>query len=127
MGLTGISAWEAIKTLPDEALGPEPYLKISGVAIALAQVLEADNKPLEAYRIYAEALQLARPSLKEGIAEFYDISPESLKAQKTALGLRERKRTVAISLNSEKWQNNTLFLPKTKENGWLMQYQRSYE
>ncbi|KLO19403.1 hypothetical protein SCHPADRAFT_935459 [Schizopora paradoxa] len=91
-------AWETIKTLSDEVHAPKPYMKTSDVAIALAQVLEADNKPLEAYGLYTEALQLARPLLKEDSARAFDVSLEGLKAQTSALSLGERERTVAIAL-----------------------------
>ena len=36
--------------------GPDPHLKTSGIAIALADVLEADGKHGEAYDVYLDAL-----------------------------------------------------------------------
>lgn len=51
------SALETAHTLPREAFGTDPYLKLSGIAIALAGVLEAADKPKEAYEAYTAALQ----------------------------------------------------------------------
>ncbi|GJE94833.1 hypothetical protein PsYK624_110080 [Phanerochaete sordida] len=50
-------ALETAHTLPLEAFGTDPYLKLSGIAIALAGVLEAADKPKEAYEAYTVALQ----------------------------------------------------------------------
>ncbi|KLO19404.1 hypothetical protein SCHPADRAFT_865317 [Schizopora paradoxa] len=112
-------AWETIKTLPNEALAPEPYMKTSGVAIALAEVLEADNRPLEAYAIYEEALQLARPSLKVDPSSTDKPEAPETKAQTPAvLNLRERKCTVAIALKlGEIAEQHDL--PAADEEKWL--------
>ncbi|KAI5121720.1 hypothetical protein M0805_002113 [Coniferiporia weirii] len=49
-------AWEVVNTLPPSSLSPDPYLKISGVAIVLAEVLEADHQLEQAFTILREAL-----------------------------------------------------------------------
>ncbi|KAF6745038.1 hypothetical protein DFP72DRAFT_1051606 [Ephemerocybe angulata] len=43
--------------MPIDKFGYHPYLKISGIAISIAGVLEADGKAENAYHIYQEALQ----------------------------------------------------------------------
>ena len=55
-------AWQTAQTLPISALSSEPYLKLSGIAIALAEVLEASNRPSEAYETYSTALAQLRAS-----------------------------------------------------------------
>ncbi len=53
-------AWQTTKTLPIESFRSQPYLKTSGIAILLAEVLEntdGDDKKLEAYDVYVEALK----------------------------------------------------------------------
>ena len=42
--------------LPLEKLSPEPYLKISGIASVLGDVLESNNRPQAAYEIYTSLL-----------------------------------------------------------------------
>lgn len=81
-------------------------------------MLEADNKPLEAYEIYAEVLQLVRPSVKDDIRSL-DKGPDSSKAQRHAvLSLRERKCTVAIALKLGEMAEQ-YSLPADDEEKWL--------
>ncbi|KAF8808729.1 hypothetical protein BYT27DRAFT_7188693 [Phlegmacium glaucopus] len=47
--------WEKAKSLPLDLFKPDPLLKISGIAIVLAGVLELDGKKEEAYNVYKEA------------------------------------------------------------------------
>ncbi|TDL22769.1 hypothetical protein BD410DRAFT_839470 [Rickenella mellea] len=51
-------AWDTAKSLPLQTFGSEPCLKVSGIAIKLAEVLEANGAPDAAYTVYAEALKL---------------------------------------------------------------------
>ncbi|KAI0000213.1 hypothetical protein BJV74DRAFT_876989 [Russula compacta] len=54
---------QALKTalsLSPERFSPSPYLKLSGIAITLCEVLEQDNKPREAYEGYIAALEHLR-------------------------------------------------------------------
>ena len=73
-------AWTTAQTLPISAFSSEPYLKLSGIAIALAEVLEASNRPSEAYETYSTALAQLRAS----------------QATKKLSG-RERMRAVALA------------------------------
>ncbi|KAI0676353.1 hypothetical protein C8Q78DRAFT_1073170 [Trametes maxima] len=70
-------AWETAQTLPLSAFASEPHLKLSGIAVVLAEALEGTNRPQEAYEIYSAALL-------------------QLRAAKDLTG-RERMRAVAIS------------------------------
>jgi hypothetical protein len=47
-------------SLPPDRFSPSPYLKLSGIAITLCEVLEQDNKPKEAYEGYISALDHLR-------------------------------------------------------------------
>jgi hypothetical protein len=51
------SAWETAKNLPIEQFKAQPYLKTSGIAICLGEVLEGDDKKSDAYDIYVDALK----------------------------------------------------------------------
>ncbi|KAG9126088.1 hypothetical protein FRC07_004931 [Ceratobasidium sp. 392] len=48
-------AWDKAQALTPEQLGGEYHLKVSGIAIALAAVLEKQNKLREAYETYTHA------------------------------------------------------------------------
>ena len=50
-------AYDAALALPAETFAPEPHLKISGIAISLAEALEEGGQPREAYKIYLDALE----------------------------------------------------------------------
>lgn len=112
------SAWETVKTLPNEILAPNPYLKISGVAIALAEVLEADKKPHEAYDVYAEVLQLARPSISDPIPLYEKMPERSTSQTPTTFSTIERKCTVAIALKLGEMAEE-FNLPAADEEKWL--------
>ncbi|KAH9998596.1 hypothetical protein BJV77DRAFT_940428 [Russula vinacea] len=47
-------------SLPPDRFSPSPYLKLSGIAITLCEVLEQDNKSNEAYEGYVSALEHLR-------------------------------------------------------------------
>ncbi|KAF5344033.1 hypothetical protein D9758_012877 [Tetrapyrgos nigripes] len=49
-------AWDVIQTVPISSLGDMPYLKLTGIAVALADVLETSGKPARAYEICVDAL-----------------------------------------------------------------------
>jgi len=53
---------------------PSPYLKLSGIAITLASVLEADNQPKAAWDIYLQALSFPQPSSFPSSAIQNDVS-----------------------------------------------------
>ncbi|KAI0252470.1 hypothetical protein BJV78DRAFT_1281594 [Lactifluus subvellereus] len=50
-------ALETALSLPPDRFAPSPYLKLSGIAIALGEVLEEDKQPKKAYEIYLAALE----------------------------------------------------------------------
>ncbi|KAI0659691.1 hypothetical protein C8Q70DRAFT_980398 [Cubamyces menziesii] len=70
-------AWETAQTLPLAAFASEPHLKLSGIAVVLAEAFEGSNRPQEAYDVYSAALA-------------------QLQAAKNLSG-RERMRAVAIA------------------------------
>ena len=56
----GSRALKTALSLSPERFSPSPYLKLSGIAITLCEVLEQDNKPREAYEGYIAALEHLR-------------------------------------------------------------------
>ncbi|KXN89334.1 hypothetical protein AN958_05832 [Leucoagaricus sp. SymC.cos] len=50
-------AWETAKALSIEHFKSQPYLKTSGIAISLGEVLEGDERNSEAYNVYADTLK----------------------------------------------------------------------
>lgn len=79
------SALDKAQKLPPQELGSEHHLKISGIAIALAAVLEKQNNLHGAYETYARA--------------FADIlRPPPPPAQAPVLSGPERMRAVGISM-----------------------------
>jgi len=54
--IRGRRALNTALSLPPDRFSPSPYLKLSGMAITLCEVLEQDNKPKEAYEEYTTAL-----------------------------------------------------------------------
>lgn len=76
-------AWETAQALSVECFGAQPYLKTSGIGIALAGVLEDNNLPQEAYEAYSAVfahLQAVRSRLS---------GPERLRAVAVACKLGE--------------------------------------
>ncbi|KAM5537624.1 hypothetical protein V8D89_008702 [Ganoderma adspersum] len=59
-------ALNTAQALPLSAFSDEPHLKLSGIAIALAEVLESSNRPSEAYETYSAALAQLRASQATG-------------------------------------------------------------
>ena len=59
-------ALQTAQALPLSAFSVEPHLKLSGIAIALAEVLESSNRPSEAYETYSAALAQLRASQATG-------------------------------------------------------------
>src|ERR1700683_1273586 len=59
-------------------LNPSPYLKLSGIAITLASVLETDNRPRAAWDVYVRALSLPQPSISPSPSSQNDV-PASTK------------------------------------------------
>ncbi|KAF8220921.1 hypothetical protein L208DRAFT_727251 [Tricholoma matsutake] len=51
-------AWTIAKSLPISVFGSEPHLKVSGIAICLASVLEQNHKPERAFEVYEEAFEM---------------------------------------------------------------------
>lgn len=90
-------ALETAQTLPIEVFGSEPHLKLSGIAIALAGVLEDNNKPRESYELYARALDELRKT--QGLS-----GKERLRAVAVAYKLGEMADTYQQpSVEEERW------------------------
>lgn len=92
-------ALETALTLPLDQLSPDPHLKLSGIAIALAGVLEAANKPEEAYDAYVAALDRLR------------ATPD--------LSGRDRMRAVSIAYRLGEMAE-TYQQPEAEEEKWLV-------
>lgn len=102
---------EKARSLPLDDLSPEPHLKISGIAIVLAEVLEANNQPEEAYKVYMNALSEIRQHNIELSPEHFvqkitpnseavntiQRDPDNTPAIRNSLTRAERVRTVALA------------------------------
>lgn len=93
-------AWNTIQTLPLESLDAQPYLKITGIAVALADALENSNKPVRAYEVYTQALQtLQKDEIKNTLT-----GPERLRAVAISLKLSELAQDLKLpNMEVEKW------------------------
>ena len=54
-------AWETAQTLPIAVYGPDPHLKLTGILIALAEVMELNGKSHEAYELMGNYLDNLPP------------------------------------------------------------------
>jgi hypothetical protein len=56
-----IRAWETAQTLPISVYGSNPHLKLTGILITLAEVMELNGKPHEAYELMGNYLDNLAP------------------------------------------------------------------
>lgn len=96
------SAWEACLTLPKEDLGNDPWLKISGIACKLGEVLEDSNQSETAYDIYAQCCNLMQGE-----------------AAASRLSAAERRRAIALSMHLGELAE-LLGKPEKDEEHWLV-------
>ncbi|KAI0947767.1 hypothetical protein AcW1_009444 [Taiwanofungus camphoratus] len=93
-------AYDTAQSLPLSELSPAPHLKLSGIAISLASVLEDSDKPEPAYGVYEHAL-----------TQLQAVPDSELTSQ-------ERMRKVALAAKlgamAEEFQ-----LPLEEEEKWL--------
>lgn len=99
-------AWEKTRIMSTDAFGHHPYLKITGVGIALAAVYEADLKIEQAYQVYQQCLQQLQA----------DSSATS--RIRSSLSPAERMRAVAISFKLGELAE-LLKKPREEEEKWL--------
>ncbi|PPQ76323.1 hypothetical protein CVT24_008382 [Panaeolus cyanescens] len=126
-------AWDKLKTTPLKDLEPQPLLKTTGVAVALASTLEEAKRPEEAYKIYQEALwQLrtayldvpatpeANPSTPPQVPSPTEPSPPPLLSTETLkiLSPAEKMRAVALSYKLGDLAHQ-LHKPTAEEEAWL--------
>ncbi|KAJ7269850.1 hypothetical protein C8J57DRAFT_1323717 [Mycena rebaudengoi] len=88
-------AWNTAATLPIEVFQPEPYLKITGIAVDLAGELEAEGKMDEAFGLYRDALDLISTN-----AEFLS-ERERLRAVSIAVKMGQLASSSGISVDQE--------------------------
>lgn len=101
------SAYETALSLPSSIFAPSPYLKLSGIAVTLASVLEADGRPKDAWDVYVQALSLTQsptpptcppPSTNEASSDREAPSATSLpQAERVDLTPQEVLRQVSIA------------------------------
>jgi hypothetical protein len=97
-------AWETSQTLPSYMFGSAPYLKITGILIALTEVLESNNKPRLAYELMSGYLE--------------NLPPREAGTEHTWSG-PERMRLVAIAFKLAEMAN-TYSRPDFEERQWLL-------
>ncbi|KAF8963306.1 hypothetical protein BDZ97DRAFT_1732228 [Flammula alnicola] len=113
-------AWERSKTLPREVYGNEPLLKISGIGIALAGVLEESRQLDRAYAVYEDTLWYLRTAylnlpLSSSTTKKPDLGIETLKILNSA----EKMRAVALSYKLGQLAHD-LNKPPVEEERWLV-------
>ncbi|KAF8524343.1 hypothetical protein BU17DRAFT_84935 [Hysterangium stoloniferum] len=92
-------AWETCRAMPREELGADPWLKISGVACKLGEVLEAAKKPEQAYQVYAQCCSLMQAT--------------------PGLSMIERHRAIAMAVHLGHLARE-LGKPPAEEEEWLL-------
>ncbi|KAJ2919874.1 hypothetical protein MD484_g568, partial [Candolleomyces efflorescens] len=100
-------AWETTQKLPLEKFGSQPFLKTTGIGIALAGVYENNGKLAKAYQILEQCLNLLQQGLDPTSNLRTDLSPE------------ERMRAVSIAYKLGELAQ-TLNKPKDEEEKWLV-------
>jgi len=92
-------AYQTALDLPASMFEPSPYLKLSGIAIALASVLEADNQPKAAWDIYLQVLSLPQSSTSSSLSVQNDtsVSIKPPQPEQRRLTPQETLRQVSIA------------------------------
>ncbi|KAA1472550.1 hypothetical protein DENSPDRAFT_838861 [Dentipellis sp. KUC8613] len=96
-------AYDTAQTLPLETFAPHPHLKLSGIAVLLGEVQEANNKPEGAYDTYAAALaqlqanwaQLVPEERLRGVALAHKLGAM---ADEYQLGTEEEERWLTFAV-----------------------------
>ncbi|KAG9221716.1 hypothetical protein CCMSSC00406_0005629 [Pleurotus cornucopiae] len=92
-------ALQLLLPLPTDALRGDPHLKVTGVAIALADLLESQGKTKEAYDTYADGFEyLRRVQLNSPLS-----GPETLRLISIAYKLGELAGQLKLTEDEEKW------------------------
>ncbi|KAL6302750.1 hypothetical protein BKA93DRAFT_387690 [Sparassis latifolia] len=91
-------AWDTAQTLSLSHFGTSPYLKLSGIAIALAEVLEAHERPQPAWDVYVDAIEQFTRLRKQGVPL---SGPERMRAVAIASKLGEMAETYQLPLEDE--------------------------
>ncbi|KDQ58446.1 hypothetical protein JAAARDRAFT_176397 [Jaapia argillacea MUCL 33604] len=126
-------ALDTALSLPVNTFSPEPYLKISGIAISLAEVLESNNRPKEAYEVYENILsrlqkalvfgqELQSQRLHSGVRVSSDTENEDVvkEGEEEELMLTGPERLRAISIASKLGEMaETYQQPLEEEEKWL--------
>lgn len=114
-----LRAWQTARTLPLEAFGEDPFLKLTGIPIALSDVLETEEKTEAAYNVLSEAYA----SLQAPAARGTLSGSERIRAVALAHKLGELAETLQISLEEqERWLEDAVtvllktIMPERKEN-----------
>ncbi|OSX60883.1 hypothetical protein POSPLADRAFT_1146055 [Postia placenta MAD-698-R-SB12] len=92
-------AYETALALPLSAFASEPYLKLSGIAIALASVLEAAERAEPAYEVYTDALSRLRAA--QAAAPGTLSGPERMRAVALAMKLGEMAEAYQLPVEEE--------------------------
>ncbi|CAA7266844.1 unnamed protein product [Cyclocybe aegerita] len=87
-------AWTKAIAIPLDAFGDQPLIKLTGIGIALASVLEEGQKKDEAYQAYEDTLRRLRFAYPDpSSSDHPDIDLEALEV----LNAAERMRAVALA------------------------------
>ncbi|KAM6503461.1 hypothetical protein JOM56_000404 [Amanita muscaria] len=92
-------AWANARSLSTSELGPQPYLKTTGIAIALGSMLESTGHSDKAYDVYAGALS----HIQEAGEKTSLSNEEHLRGIKLACKLAEMSNALDRNKEEEKW------------------------
>ncbi|KAF5358836.1 hypothetical protein D9757_014253 [Collybiopsis confluens] len=93
-------AWTTIQSLPLETVGTQPYLKITGLAVAFGDILERAGKGEQAYDLYVQSLDI----LQQDDVKNTLTGPERLRAVALSTKLGELAAQLKRSkVEEEKW------------------------
>ncbi|EAU88214.2 hypothetical protein CC1G_03886 [Coprinopsis cinerea okayama7 len=126
-------AWHHALQLPLSKFGKEPYLKTTGIAIALAGVYEEDGSLSKAYGVYKEALGSLQTvgvqssssasdsytSVDSSTSKESSTTPDATAPLLPNLTPKERMRAVAISYKLAELAEK-MHLSKDEEEKWLV-------
>jgi hypothetical protein len=104
-------AWTTAKSLPVDAFGDEPYLRLTNIAIAYADTLETLKKPSEAFKV-----------LEDGFAILHAVTG----ADPTRLSGRERLREVAIAAKLGEMAQRYNFSPEKQKELLMAAYDAAW-
>jgi hypothetical protein len=113
---TYVRAWEDAKSTPLDDLGADPLLKLTGIAITFAGLLEDAGLQEQAYQTYEDGLLWMVFRSPKTLEPRQDLSTDLLKTRLSTPESRIRALSIAYKLGE---LANALQKPSAEEEKWL--------